>query len=426
MLTGLFFGSRAPLPSGDALVNTLKDGARGATAGHNRLRSLLVVGQVAISVPLLVGAGLAVRSLYNLSRVDTGLDTTRVLAANVNLNWSRYNDGQKRYDFWTRAMLEAEKIPSVQSVAVAGAEPLSGNVANRAANFIIERQQLPPGSPTPFAVALVSTEKYFSVVGQPLLRGRFFLATDTGATQPVAIINQSLASRYWPHDDPIGQRISFDNGTTWITIVGLVANARQQLDTDAQDEIHVAFTSASGTNSATLLIRTSAAPETLTRELREAFRRADPQQPVTRIESIEQQRANALASPKLIATLLGLFAVLALVITAAGIGGVLAFSVSQRTQEIGIRMALGASRGDVLRMVLRQGLALVAVGFVVGTTAAFFLSQLMGTLLYGVPPTDPLTFAAVAGVLFTVAAFACFVPARRATTIDPLVALHTT
>ncbi len=425
LLTGLFFGSRPPLPTGDDLVNTLKDGARGASSGRHRLRSLLVVGQVAIAVPLLVGAGLAARSLYNLSRVDPGLDTSRVLATNIALNWSRLNDFQKRFDFWSRAIAEVQKISSVQSVAVSGFEPLNG-VANNLANFRLEHQALATNTPSPHAITLASTEDYFKTVGQALLRGRFFLATDTRTSPPVAIINQSLARHYWPAADPIGRRLTFDNGTTWTTIVGVVANARQQLNAEPQDEIQVPLTNTGGLIAATVLLRTNAAPAALTREVRAAIHRADPQQPITRIETLEQVRNNALTSPRLIATLLALFAGLALLITAAGIGGVLAFTVSQRTQEIGIRMALGASRGNVLWMIVRQGLGLVAAGLVLGTTAAFFLSELMTTLLYGVPPTDPLTFAAVVAVLLAVAACACLVPARRATSIDPITALHTT
>jgi putative ABC transport system permease protein len=423
LLTGLLVGSRPALPAAGQLAETLKDGARGSGASRSKLRGLLVIGQVAIAVPLLVGAGLSARSLMNLQRVNTGFDTSRVLAANLNLNWTRYNDFTKRYDFWTRVIREVAQIPGVQSAGVTGVEPLNG-VANQVTNFRLEHQVLQANSPTPHAIGLASTENYFQTLGQPLLRGRFFLTSDTHDSLPVAIINQSLASRYWSAQNPVGQRITFDNGTTWVTIVGVVANARQQLNADSQDEINVPLSNTPGLISATVLVRTNAAPAGLSHDLREAIRRVDAQQPVTSIETLEQVRDNALAPPKLIATLLGLFALLALAITAAGIGGVLAFTVSQRTQEIGIRMALGAGRGDVLWMVLRQGLRLVVIGLVVGTIAAFFLSQLMAEILYGVPPTDPLTFVGVAVVLLGVATAACLLPARRATSINPLVALR--
>jgi predicted permease len=423
LFTGLFFGSRPALPAGDRLVNALKDGTRGTAGGGSRLRSLFVIGQVAISVPLLVGAGLAARSLHNLQQVDPGIQTSRVLAANLYLNWSRYDTVQKRYEFWERTITEAEKISSAQAVAVSGVEPLNGLV-NFPTPFRIEHQPLLPNTPSPRATALVSSENYFTTVGQPLLRGRFFQTGDTREAPPVAIINQSLASRYWPGEEAVGQRITFDDGKSWTTVVGIVANARQQLDAAPVDEIHLPLRARGGFISGTVLVRTNLAPALLTRDLREAIRKVDPLQPVSRIETLEHVRNAALAPPRLIASLLGLFALLALVITAAGIGGVLAFSVSQRTQEIGIRMALGASRGAVLWMVLRQGLGLVAIGLAGGATAAYFLSSLMTGVLYGVPPTDPLTYGIVAGVLLVVAIIACLLPARRATAIDPAIALH--
>jgi putative ABC transport system permease protein len=425
LLTGLFFGSRAPLPGGDALSKALKEGSRGSTAGRGWLRSFLVVGQVAISVPLLVGAGLAARSLVNLQRVDPGFETNRVLASVLNLNWSRYDDFPKRYGFWERAMTEAASLASVQSVAMSGNEPLNGLV-NFAVPFRLERSALDPNTPPPSATTFVASEDYFVTVGQPLLRGRAFRSSDNRDAPRVAIVNQSLASRHWKNEDPIGQRITFDNGTTWTTIVGVVANTRQQLNAEPVDEIHTPLRSSGGLISGTILVRTAGPPAALMRDLREAIRRADPQQPVTRIETLEQVRTNSLGAPRLIASLLGLFAVLALVITAAGIGGVLAFSVGQRTQEIGIRMALGASRSAVLWMILRQGLTLVGLGLALGAVASFFLTRLMTTVLYGVPPTDPLTFVVVLAVLGAVAIVACVAPARRATGINPVVALRAT
>jgi putative ABC transport system permease protein len=426
VLTGLIVGSRPALPAGSRLAETLKDGARGTGGSRNRLRALLVIGQVAVSVPLLVGAGLATRTLVNLQHVDPGLETGRVLAANLNLNWTRYNDFDKRYGFWTRAMNEAAALPGVQSVAISGTEPLNGLV-NFSAPFALENKPVAPGTPSPHATVLYASEDFFKTIGQPLLRGRLFLSTDSHTSKlPVAIINQSLASRYWAAEDPVGHRVSFDNGTTWITIVGIVANTREQIDAEPVEEFFIPLQMSPGLITGTVLIRTNASPAALTHDLRDAIRRADPQQPVTRIETLEQVRDTALAGHRLIATLLGLFALLALVITAAGIGGVLAFSVSQRTQEIGIRMALGASRTDVLWMVLRQGLGLVLVGLIVGTVASFFLSQFMTSVLYGVPPTDPLTFVIVIFVLLGVAASACLLPARRATTISPITALRAT
>jgi putative ABC transport system permease protein len=423
VLTGLIVGSRPALPAADRLAAMLKDGARGTGGARHRLRALLVIGQVAVSVPLLVGAGLAVRSLINLQQVDPGLQTSHVLAANLNLNWSRYNDFTKRYGLWERIMNEAGQVPGVQTVAISGAEPLNGLV-NSPAAFQLENHPVPAGTPPPRATVLVSSEDYFKTIGQPLISGRTFRPTDTQQAPAVVIINQSLASRLWPTEDPVGRRITFDGGKIWTTIVGVVANARQQIDAAPVDEIHAPLRASGGLISGTVLLRTEASPSILTADLRRAIHRADAQQPITKIESLDQVRNDALAPRRLVASLLGLFALLALLITAAGIGGVLAFSVSQRTQEIGIRMALGAGRTAVWWMVLRQGLGLVIAGLALGTVAAFFLTRLMGSILYDVQPTDPMTFVTVTATLLGVATAACLIPARRATTINPMVALR--
>ena len=423
LLTGLLFGSWPRLPSSGAIFGTLKDGSRGAGARGGRLRGLLIIGQVAVSVPLLIGAALAARSLIQLQQVDPGVETNRVVAANLSLNFTKYNTFEKRLDFWDRNLNEIGRLPGVESVAVSGSVPLNG-LANNPTTFAIEHRNVQANSASAAAFVLISSEDYFKTVGQPLLRGRVFNSGDSNTAPSVAIINQSLASRYWSTEDPVGQRITFDNGQNWTTIAGIVANARQQIDAQPQDEIHLPLRAGNALTAGSLMVRTHGAPGMLRKELREAIRRVDPQQPVTRIETLEQVRTRALASPALLAALLGLFAVLALVITSAGIGGVLAFSVNQRTQEIGIRMALGASRGAVLKMVLRQGLTLVLLGLAGGTIGALFLVKLMKEMLYGVSPTDPLTFIAVAVVLLSVAAIACILPARRATLVNPIAALR--
>jgi predicted permease len=422
VLTGLFFGSRPALPATDKLVDALKEGTRGTTGGRSRMRALLVVAQVAVSVPLLVGAGLTARSVVNLQQADPGIKTDKIISANIDLNFTRYDTPEKCRGFWFRAIASAEALPAAQSVGLTGREALSGLV-NFLAPFTIEGRPAARTSDVTQASITVVNESYFSTVGQPLLRGRSFNSGDNADGVKVMIVNQSLASRYWPGEDPVGKNVSFDNGQTWRPIVGVVANVRQQLDRDAVDEFYAPFRR-TGILSASIVVRTAGDPAALTRDLREALRKADPQQPVTRIQTMEQARGTALLPYRLTATLLGLFAALALVITVAGIGGVLAFSVSQRTQEIGIRMALGASRGDVLWMVLRQGIALAAAGLACGTIAAVMLSRLMSTVLYGVPPSDPLTYAGVVATLLAVAASACLLPARRATAINPIIALR--
>jgi predicted permease len=423
VLTGLVFGSRVPLPDGDALANALKDGSRGTGGGRSRLRAALVVGQVAVSVPLLVGAGLALRSLQNLHAVDPGLETSRVLAANVSLNWSRYQDFPTRYGYWERAMQEAAKLAGVQAVALTGKEPLNGLV-NFTVPFQLEGQSPAPGVAGPRATPIVVSEDYFQVIGQPLLRGRAFQSSDAATAPPVVIVNQAFARRHWPAGDPVGRRLTFDNGKSWATIVGVVADTLQQLDQAAVDEIYTPLRASGGVLVGSVLVRTSQSPGLLARQLRSALLAVDAQQPVTTVETLLEVRDKSIAPRRLVTTLLGLFALLALGITAAGIGGVLAFSVSQRTREIGIRMALGASRGAVLAMVLRQGLTLVLLGLGLGTVGAWSLSHLMGSVLFGVPPNDGLTFVAVVVVLLAVAAAACLLPARRATAVRPVIALR--
>ncbi|MEP6686016.1 MAG: ABC transporter permease [Verrucomicrobiota bacterium] len=423
LLTGLVFGSWPRLPGSGALFGTLKDGARAGGAHGGRLRGLLIIGQVAISVPLLVGAALAARSLLQLQQVDPGVEMNRVLTANLSLNFTKYNDFAKRLGFWERNMSEAASLSGVEAVAVSGTVPLNG-LANNPTTFAIEHRAVQANAASAAGFVLISSEDYFKVVGQPLLRGRVFNSGDTQQAPQVAITNQSLASRYWPNEDPVGARITFDNGQNWTTIVGVVANVRQQIDAQPQDEIHLPLRAGNALAAGALMVRTHGTPGAFSNGLREAIRRVDPQQPITRIETLEQVRTRALASPTLIASLLGLFALLALVITAAGIGGVLAFSVNQRTQEIGIRMALGASRGTVLTMVLRQGLTLVLLGLAGGTIASLFLVRLMKDVLYGVSPNDPFTFVAVVFVLLSVAVVACIMPARRATLVNPITALR--
>ena len=242
LVTGLLFGSWPRLPVGSALANTLKDGARNIGGGRSRLRGILIIGQVAISMPLLVGAALATRTLIQLQQVDPGVDTQRVLSANVSLNFTKYNNFEKRLDFWDRSMREINALPGVDSVSVSGSVPLNG-LANNPTTFSIEHRDAQPDAASASGFVLVSSEEYFKTVGQSLLRGRFFNSGDTQQAPQVAIINQSLASRYWPREDPVGQRVTFDRGQNWVTIVGVVANARQQIDSEPQDEIHVSVAS---------------------------------------------------------------------------------------------------------------------------------------------------------------------------------------
>jgi putative ABC transport system permease protein len=313
---------------------------------------------------------------------------------------------------------------------------ITGGPSNR--GFQIEGRPVPEGELAPQADFRTASTDYFETVRQPLVLGRTFNDGDHVESVPVAVINQSTARHRFANEDPIGKRISFDaaavnanvastgtgrGGPTWLTIVGVVGDVRQYgLDREPIDEIYVPLAQAGFGGS--LLVRTAADPMSVVKLMREAVYDADSDTAIDRVQTLEQVRSDAVASPRLTAILLGMFAALALLITAAGIAGVMALSVNQRTHELGVRLALGATPGRVLGMVVRQGMTFVLVGLSLGVVGALVLGRLMSTLLFGIAPTDPITFLSVAFVLIAVAAIACFVPARRVTSIDPMLALR--
>jgi putative ABC transport system permease protein len=272
-------------------------------------------------------------------------------------------------------------------------------------------------------MAIVASPEYFDAIGLPLIRGRWFDEHDEKQTLQVAVINDSMARHRWPGEDPVGKRVSFDKGEHWVTIAGIAGDMKEfGLDRAAADEIYVPLKQAQF--AANLLIRTSSDPQSLIRSATQAIHDAGQDVAVSEASSLEKARENATASPRLTAMLLSLFAVLALLITAVGLGGVLALAVSQRRQELGIRMALGATHHSVVLMVLKQGLSMAALGIAIGLPASLALTRLVSAVLYDTRPNDVLTMAGVSLLLVTVAAIACFVPARQATRIDPLIALR--
>jgi predicted permease len=422
--TGLVFGSMPALPTGDNLVTALKEGGNSASTAsrRQRLRSALIVAQVAVSFVLLIGAGLMLRSLIRLQQVDPGFNPENVLTMAVALNWSKYTDDDKERGFYRALLEQVNTHPGVLSAGVSGRVPLADSRPFNS-GFRIEGRPADDGT-TPLADVRIVSPGYFPTMGIPLLKGRTFTEGDHEQAPEVAVINQSLARRYWGNDDPVGSRITFDDGASWITIVGVTGDVKQYgLDREVTGELYAPILQ-SPILYANLFVRTASDPMGIARQMREAVYAVDPQQPVSDVQTMEQVRSESLASPRLTATLLGLFAALALVITASGIGGVMALWVTQRTHEIGIRMALGASQAKVLRMVLGQGLALVLAGLAAGIVGALALNRMLSGMLFGVAPTDPPTYAAVAVVLLAAAATACLAPARRATSIDPMIALR--
>ena len=422
VLTGLVFGSVPAFTGPLGVSPALKDGGR-TTQNSQAVRSVLIVVQVAASFMLLIGAGLTLRTVLNLQRVDPGFKTDNLLTMRIDLNFSRYK-GPQIPAFWERLEERLKAEPGVLAAGGGGTFPLN-ELGPFTGALRIEGRELAPNAPRLLVDYYLATPDYFSTIGQPLLAGRAFESADRDVktSNPVVIINKSMARHYWPDQDPVGRRIGGDGGEQWFTIVGVVADTLQQLKESVHDEVYRPLMQTTQL-STTWLLRTGIEPKQMEKQIRDAVHSIDPDQPVDHFRTVAEVRRASLESPRLTAVLLGLFALLALVITATGIAGVIAFSVNQRTQEFGIRMALGAQRGSVLTMVLRQGISLVLIGLALGMAGAVILTRALTTILFGVQPTDALTFVAVSMVLVAVAAAACLIPARRAASVDPMVALR--
>ena len=426
ILTGLLFGSIPAVGTGRALAKTLNQGSGRVSevAGRHRTRNALVTAQVAISFVLLIGAGLMLRTLVKLQTVDTGYRTDHVLSSLVSLNFTKYADSSAKRAFCQRVLDELATKPGVISAAFATPFPLDHEATPWVGTLRVEGHPLPKGTPHPHANVHIVSEQYFKTLGIPLVRGRLFTSADKENMMDVVAISESLAKRNWPDQDPIGQRISTDDGKSWNTVAGVVGDVRQYgLNRPPVDTLYEPLLQHSMLGGV-LLVHTSSDPRQMARTVVAAVHQVDPQQPVVRVRTLDDVHDEWLASPRLTATLVGLFATLALVITLAGISGVTALAVSQRTREIGIRMALGATRGRVLRMVVGEGLLLVTLGLIFGAGSAPLVTRPMADLLFGVKPTDPATYAAVALLVLTVAATACLIPSRRAASVDPLKALR--
>jgi putative ABC transport system permease protein len=425
LVTGVLFGIVPALPQRRNVAGGLKDGPRTVSARGLGARNLLIIAQVAISFVLLIAAGLMVRSFINLQRVDAGFNADHVLTMRISLDFVKYDTAAKRQRYYGPFLREVASQPGVRAAALSVAFPLDESTPSWfATTFVVEGQPIANGQPLPRADFRLASPDYFKTIGMTLLRGRTF--TDADATgRPVAgIVNLSLARHRFADADPIGHRLTPNDGKDWVTIVGVVNDVKQYgLATTPADELYLPFAQ-DGPLSATLLVRTSGDPMASLGSIQAAGRHVDPKQPISHVETLEDVRVGALASPRVTATLVSLFAFVALLITAAGIAAVVSFSVNQRTAEIGVRMALGAPTSTVVGMIVRQGLTPVAFGLGLGVGCAFVMTRLVAALLFAVAPTDPPTFAIVLTVLAAVAAMACLAPARRAAAIDPMHALR--
>jgi putative ABC transport system permease protein len=425
LFVSVLTGTAPAVARRENLITTLKEGSTQSTLGsaRGRLRSALIVAQVAVSFLLLIGAGLTVRSLINLQRVDPGFHPENVLTVQFSLDFSRYTTHEKTLAFFNSLLEKVQAVPGVTSAAAAGVFPLDKSPAYNN-QFLIEGRQGNSADAKPIAELNVISPGYLHVLGIPLLSGRNFDQHDQPKSAKGVLINRSLAQRYWPNQDPVGRRISIDKGKNWAQIIGVLGDVHEHgLDKPATDFIYLPFTQYPQ-NGPAIMARTEGDPMAVARAIVQRLYEVDPNQPAGRIQSLEQYRADSIAAPRLTANLLGLFALLALAIAAAGIGGVMALAVSQRVHEIGVRMAIGARPAEIVRMILGQGMGLALVGVIIGIAAAFALTSAVKSFLFGVTPNDPATFLTVAAVLAAAALAACYLPARRAALVDPLRALR--
>ncbi|HEX8186333.1 MAG TPA: ABC transporter permease, partial [Blastocatellia bacterium] len=432
ILTGLIFGLVPALQASNPdLQETLKDAARGATAGvhRSRLRSLLIVSEFALALMLLIVAALLMRSFWRLQNVDPGFTAENVLTARLWLpqpnlpETGPYFKHSSRVTFYKQVLDRVSALPGVLSAGSTTRLPFDGS--RNSNSFIIEGQSL---ESTDFNLAqtAVASTGYFDAIGIPLVKGRLFTEQEDENAPGVIVVNQLFAQKYFPDEEPLGKRIRFGRQpqSPWFTIVGVVRDVKNEgLDVETRPQIYRSILQASNL-SLTLVIRTAANPSSLAEAVRNEVRSVDPDMPVFGIRTMQEVMASAVVQRRFAMVLLGMFAFIALVLSSVGIYGVIAYSVGQRTHEIGVRMALGASSRDVLQLIMMQGLKLTLLGVAVGLAGAVAVTRFLAFLLFGISATDPATFAGITLLLSAVALAACYVPARRAMKVDPVVALR--
>lgn len=425
--TGILFGLAPALGwSRSETAETLRERGSGTPAeGGGRLRGALVVGELAIGMAVLAAAGLLLRSFAELRSVDPGFRIEHTLSARLIFPSARYPDPAAIPQFLRQLEERLANAPGVRSVGAVSVLPLSGLVHD--ISFAIEGRMPPPGE-EPAADERRATPRFFQTMGIPLVRGRLFQEADRAGAAPVALISESMARRYFADRDPIGKRIKVggvrDPESPWWTIIGVVGSVRSRaVDRVPEPEIYQSAAQRPG-RGWSIVLRTDGDPGALAPALRETVWDLDPDMAISQLATLEDLFATSIAPQRFMSRLLAVFAALAVLLGAVGIYGVMAFMVSRRSREIGIRMALGASPGNVLRAIMRRGLALTVAGLLVGIAGAFAASRALAGLLFAVSPTDPPTLAAVAALLAATALFACYWPARRATRVDPMVTLR--
>jgi len=425
--TGVIFGLAPALQVSRLDLNSsLKDGGRGSAEGfgRRRLRSALIVAEVALTMILLVGAGLMIRSFDRLMRVDPGFRADNLLTMELSLPQARYGEGEPQTaNFFREILGRIQTLPGVESVGATWILPLSGQGAG--SGFDIEgRDPATISERTNSAFSVVSPD-YFHTMSIPIVKGREFGDRDTANAPGVSLVNENFARRYFPNEDPLGKRIKRrGDENQWTTIVGVVGDVRQiNLAAEPRSEMYFSYLQ-TPFPFMNVVVRTAADPATLATAVRKEVWAVNPNQPVANVSTVNELLATSTARTRFNTLLLSLFAMIALTLASVGIFGVMSYTVTQRTREIGVRMALGAQSSDVLRLIIRQGMILAAVGIVIGLAAALVITRVMTIVLYSISATDPATFVGIALLLAGVALIACYIPAKRATKVDPMVALR--
>ena len=426
LLTGVLFGLAPALQTSKPdLQEALKEGGRTSQASAGgRLRNLLVVAEVVFVLMLIVSAGLLIKSFWRLQQVDPGFTADNVLSLEVAPPAVAYSEGPRKRAFYNQIIERMGTLPGVKAVGGIHLLPMGGSNWNP--GLRIEDHPVPEGESLPSVDWRLITHDYFQAMGIRLIRGRFFTPDDNEKAPTVAIVNETLARRYWPDKDPIGKRIrSGFEGKDWVPIIGVVGDVKEQaLDTPTHLEIYRPYAQATFTSSLVLMVRTDSDPTGLAAAIRNEVWAVDKDVPVANVQPLNQVISESVSARRSTVLLLAVFAGVALLLGAVGIYGVVAYSVSLRTHEIGVRMALGASSGDVLKLVVGQGMKLILTGVALGLGGAYLATRVLESLLFGVSATDPATFAVTSLLLAGVALVACAVPARRATKVDPMIALR--
>jgi len=442
-LTGILFGLVPAVQAAEVDVHeTLKETGRGIT-GRHWLRSSLVIVEVATTMVLLIGAGLMVRSFYRLQNVNPGFSYERLTSFTVTLPRGKYPTEEQRSEFFNRLLDNIRTLPGVASAASASGLPLGNN--GWQTSFVVEGRPLPPRSETPLMEACTVTPDYFRAMNIPLLRGRYFDDHDNRtflagrdlskynegerliSGSNVIIVDEEFARRYWPDEEAVGKQIRFgsDAKAPVLTVVGVVGRVKMEGLAEDSQRVQGYFAFAQiPFNGMTVIIKATGDPNQLIGAARQQIASIDSNQPIYNIRTMDEIRGESVAPQRLNLTLLSIFAGIALVLAIVGIYGVMSYSVTQRTHEIGIRMAIGAQPRDVFRMVIGHGMTLTIISIACGLVGAFALTRLMATMLFGVKPTDPATFTIIAVLLTGVALIACYIPGRRATKVDPVVSLR--